>query len=132
MSEAAKQAEAQAQAQAAQAAEASFKASCANPPYNELIKYAPGTVGMPVTYQVQVFQFDFNTGPDQFLGYVTPGSYFWNDLVLFKLPNAAMGTGITKGSMVQVWGTVGAPYTYSTRIGTNSVPTIDVKYIAPL
>jgi hypothetical protein len=116
------------QALAAQA-EADFKASAQRPPYNDLIRYAPGTLGSPVTYRVQVFQFDFNTGSDAFLGYVTPGRFGWSDLMYFKLPNAAAGSGLTKDSIVTVWGTVGLPYSYSTRLGTNSVPRVDIKYL---
>ncbi len=115
----------------AKAAEADFKAQAVQMPYNELIKYAPGTLGKAVTYRVQVFQYDFNTGPTKFLGYVTPGNYFWSDLILFTLPNAALGSGVVKGGYVRVWGTVGAPYTYSTAIGSNSVPTVTIKYIEP-
>lgn len=46
-----------------------------------------------------------------------------------QLPNAAAGTGISKDSIVTVWGTVGPPYSCSTRLGSNSVPTVIVKYI---
>jgi hypothetical protein len=120
-----------ARAEAARAAEEGFKAQAAEVPYNELIKYGPGTLAQAVTYRVKVFQFDFNTGSDQFLGYVTPGNYFWNDLALFKLPDPALGGGIVKDSIVRVWGTVGPPYSYSTRTGTNSVPTVSIKYIEP-
>ena len=128
-SQAAIEAEASAQAEAARAAEEGFKAQAVEVPYNELVKYGPGTVGQAVTYRTKVFQFDFNTGSDQFLGYVTPGNYIWDGLVLFKLPDAALGNGILKDDIVRVWGTVGAPYSYSTRQGTNSVPTVSVKYI---
>lgn len=117
-------------AELAARAEADFKASAQTPPYNELIKYTPGTIGSPVVYRTKVFQYDFNTGTGAFLGYVTPGRYdFWNDLVYFKLADPALGSGISKDSVITVWGTVAAPYSYSTRQGTNSVPAVTVTYI---
>jgi hypothetical protein len=109
--------------------EGGFKAQSQTPPYGELVK---GTLqGQHVTFRVKVFQFDTSTGPNQFLGYVTPGSYdIWNDIVAFKLSDPAIANGVVKDDIVRVWGTVGPPQSYSTRIGgTNTVPTVDVKYL---
>jgi hypothetical protein len=109
--------------------EGAFKAQTTSIPYGELVK--GGSQGQPVMYRVEVFQFDTSTGANQFLGYVTPGSYdIWTDIVAFKLGDPAIGSGVVKDDIVRVWGTVGAPQTYSTRIGgMNTVPTVDVKYL---
>ncbi len=48
---------------------------------------------------------------------------------MFKLSDPSIGTGVVNDDIVRVWGTVGAPESYSTRNGTNSVPTVDVKYL---
>lgn len=81
--------------------------------------------------QVEVFQFDVNTGPNAFLGYVTQGQYdIWTDIVFFKVGDPAMANGVVNDNVVRVWGTVGAPQSYSTRMwGSNTVPTVDVKYL---
>jgi hypothetical protein len=109
--------------------EGAFKAQAASIPYGELVK--GGSQGQRVTYRVKVFQFDSSTGPNQFLGYVTQGQYdIWSDIALFKLSDPSMGNGIVNENIVRVWGTVGAPYSYSTRIGgSNTVPAVDVKYL---
>jgi hypothetical protein len=109
--------------------EGAFKAQAASVPYGELVK--GGSQGQGVTYRVKVFQFDSSTGPNQFLAYVTQGQYdIWSDVALIKLSDPSMGNGVVNDNIVRVWGTVGAPYSYSTRIGgTNTVPTVDVKYL---
>lgn len=110
--------------------EGAFKAQTAGIPYDELVRNVPGFMGRPVTYRVKVFQFDFNTGTNKFLGQVTQGQYdLWDDVVMFKLSDPSIATGVIKDDIVRVWGTVGAPQSYSTRTGTNSVPTVDVKYL---
>jgi hypothetical protein len=110
--------------------EGAFKAQTQTVPYGELVK--GGSQGQPVMYRVKVFQFDVNTGPDTFLAYVTPGSYdIWNDVVMFKLSDPSVGSGVVNEDIVRVWGTVGAPQSYSTRIGgTNTVPVVQVKYLS--
>jgi len=48
-----------------------------------------------------------------------------------KLPSAAAGSGIVQDDIVEVWGTIGTLFSYENRIGgTNTVPTVEVKYIA--
>jgi hypothetical protein len=109
--------------------EGAYKAQAQSPPYGELVK--GGLQGQTVTYRTKVFQFDTATGPDTFLGYVTPGSYdIWNDVAMFKLSDPALGNGVVNDNVVRVWGTVGPPQSYSTRIGgSNTVPVINVKYL---
>jgi hypothetical protein len=110
--------------------EGAFKAQTTSIPYGELVK--GGSQDQRVTYRVKVFQFDSSTGPNQFLAFVTQGQYdIWNDTALFKLSDPAIGNGVVNDNIVRVWGTVGAPYSYSTRIGgTNTVPAVDVKYLS--
>ena len=71
-------------------------------------------------YRVKIFQYDCNTGDSSFLAYVTPGSYdFWSDAVLVKLPSAALGAGIDKDDIVNVWATLRV-FSYDTAIGSRS------------
>jgi hypothetical protein len=109
--------------------EGAYKAQAQSPPYGELVK--GGLQGQTVTYRVKVFQFDTSTGPNKFLGYVTPGSYdIWTDVAAFNLSDPAIANGVVNDNIVRVWGTVGAPLNYSTRIGgSNTVPSVDVKYL---
>jgi len=110
--------------------EGAFKAQTQPIPYDQLVRDVPGLQGRPITFRTKVFQFDFNTGSDKFLGQVTQGQYdIWDDVVMFKLSDPSIGTGVVNDDIVRVWGTVGAPESYSTRNGTNSVPTVDVKYL---
>jgi hypothetical protein len=109
--------------------EGAFKAQTQTIPYGELVK--GGSQGQPVNYRVKVFQFDTSTGPNKFLGYVTAGSYdIWTDVAAFNLGDPAIANGVVNDDIVRVWGTVGSPLNYSTRIGgSNTVPSVDVKYL---
>jgi hypothetical protein len=106
-----------------------YKSGAVSPGYDELVKNPYGT-GAPVFYRVKIFQYDYNTGDSSFLAYVTPGSYdFWSDAVLVKLPSAALGAGIDKDDIVNVWGDASGVFSYDTAIGHNSAPQINAKYV---
>jgi hypothetical protein len=113
-----------------------YKASAVSPAYDEFSKNPYGT-GQPVHFRGQVFQFDGNTGPDKLLLAVTPDtigagtSYektYWSDNVFIQLPDAAIGNGIDKDDVVDVWGDAAGQYSYEAALGTRSVPSINARY----
>ena len=87
--------------------------------------------GTCVTGQAQIFQFDSNTGPSAMLVEVTNDGYgLWSDNVELLLPNAAAGQSLVQNDVVQFWGTITAPDTYTTQSGgTDTIPAINVEYI---
>lgn len=111
--------------------EAAYKASARSIPYPELTKNPSALKGRVVTYRVEVFQYDSNTGTSHFLGYVTPQP-FWENLVLFDV-NPKIAMHACNNSVLQVWGSVVGAYTYATNLnGSNTVPEVNVKYLSVL
>ena len=88
-------------------------------------------LGTCVTSQAQIFQFDSITGPSAMLVAVTNDGYgLWSDHVELLLHNAAAGQSLVENDVVQFWGTIASPDTYTTQQGgTDTIPAIKVKYI---
>ena len=84
-----------------------------------------------MTGQAQIFQFDSVTGPTAMLIDVTSDAYgLWTNHVELQLPNASVGKGLTENDIIQYWGPIGAPNSYTNVIGgTSTVPTIDAQYV---
>lgn len=114
--------------------EGAFKASTREIPADELKKDPAGLKGARIYSRGEVFQYDSRTGLTSMLVNVrvtNPGQYeFWTDPVLLRLEAATQGTGIDEDDIVEFWGEVDGPYSYSTAVGgTNTVPAIKLKYI---
>lgn len=114
--------------------EGAFKASTREIPSDELKKDPAGLKGSRIYARAEVFQYDARTGLTSMLAYVrvvNPGRFeFWTDPVLLRLETAAQGAGIDEDDIIEFWGEVDGPYSYSTAIGgSNTVPAVKVKYL---
>lgn len=115
--------------------EGAYKASAREIPSDELKKDPAGLRGTRIYSRGEVLQYDSRTGLTAMLVYVrvvNPGRYeFWTDPVLLRLSSPAQGTGIDEDDIIDFWGEVEGPYSYSTAIGgSNTVPAIRAKYVA--
>ena len=110
---------------------AQYKAGCTTSmSYGQLS--SPNVVqGTCVTGQAQIFQYDSNTGPSMMLVDVTNSGYgYWSDHVELLLPNATVGQSLIENDVVQFWGQITAPDTYTTESGgTDTIPAINVQYV---
>jgi hypothetical protein len=107
-----------------------YRRQAATIPYNQLIKDPASLAGRIVTYRGQVFQYDSNTTTSHMIISVTDDGYgFWSDNVWLDVDPAAT-QNVFRNSIIQVWGTVVGPYTYTTtQNGQLTIPEIDVKYV---
>ena len=114
-------------------AEFALKSSAAAISYDALIKDPDAAKGQVVYSRAQVFQFDSRTAPG-LLVQVTqkqPGEYeFWTDNVFLVPLDKAITAGIDNYDIIEFWGTVIGAFNYDTaQGGTNSVPSISVRYM---
>lgn len=107
-----------------------YKNQATTIPYNQLVKDPASLAGRIVTYKVEVFQYDSNTTTSHMIASVTEDGYgYWSDNVWLDVDPAA-AQNVFQKSIVQVWGTVVGPYTYTTtQNGNLTIPEIDVKYV---
>jgi hypothetical protein len=110
--------------------EAGYKASASSIPYNQLTKDPTSLAGTVVTYQAQVFQYDTNTTTSHFIASVTNDGYgFWTDNIWADVV-PAVAANVCKDTVIQFWGSVVGPYTYTTTSnGQLTIPEIDILYI---
>jgi len=107
-----------------------YKQQAATIPYNQLIKDPASLAGRIVTYRAQVFQYGTNTTTSHMIIAVTDEGYgYWSDNIWLDVdPSAAQN--VFQKSIIQVWGGVVGPYTYTTtQNGSLTIPEIDVKYV---
>lgn len=109
--------------------EAEYKDSAGKIDYDQLVKGS--SLGTVVTSKAKVMQYDSRTGTASMLVEVTKGSYdIWKDLVLLEVDAGSAGE-IDQKDIIQFWGTVTTPTSYSTAIGgSNTVPTVTAKYLS--
>jgi hypothetical protein len=110
--------------------EAGYKASASSMSYDQLIKDPASLAGTVVTYQAQVFQYDTNTTTSHFIASVTNDGYgFWTDNIWADV-DPAVAANVCTNSVIQFWGSVVGPYTYTTTSnGQLTIPEIDIQYI---
>lgn len=113
--------------------EEEFKAQAQSIPYDQLKKDPDALTGTAVTYKAEVFQYDASTGTSSMLVSVTPKGYgYWDDNILLNL-DPALGVDVDEDDIIEFWGTIAGSTSYDTRIGgRNTVPTVEVKYLALL
>lgn len=108
-----------------------YKAACTTSmSYAQLS--SPNVVqGTCVTGQAQIFQYDSVTGPSMMRVDVTNGGYgYWSGSVELILPNATVGQSLVENDVVEFWGPITAPDTYTTQSGgTDTVPAINVQFV---
>ena len=109
---------------------ASYKASAASIPYNQLIKDPASLSGRIVIYTGQVFQYDSNTTTSHLIVSVTDGGYgFWTDNIWIDL-DPATGQSVFNKTVIRFWGTVVGPYTYTTTTnGSLTIPEVKLRYL---
>jgi hypothetical protein len=107
-----------------------YKQQAATIPYNQLVKDPASLAGRIVTYRGQVFQYDSNTTTSHMIISVTDSGYgFWSDNIWVDVDPAA-AQNVFQKNIIQVWGTVVGPYTYTTtQNGSLTIPEVDVKYV---
>jgi hypothetical protein len=109
---------------------AAYKASAVAISYNQLLKDPAALAGSVVTYTGQVFQYDTNTSTSNMIVAVTDGGYgFWSDNVWLDVDPTATAN-VCKDTVVQFWGDVVGPYSYTTTNNGNlTIPEIHVQFI---
>ena len=122
---------AKAAADAAAAVIASYKASAAALPYNQLVKDPTALAGKVVTYKAQVFQYDTNTGTSNFIASVTDEGYnIWTNNIWADV-DPSIATHVCNDTIIRFWGEVVGPYTYTTTLnGSITIPEINIKYLS--
>jgi hypothetical protein len=107
-----------------------FKASAASIPYNQLIKDPASMAGRVVTYRGRVFQYDSATTTSHLIVSVTDGGYgYWTDNVWIDL-DPTIGQSVFNKTVIQFWGTVVGPYTYTTTSnGSLTIPEVKLQYL---
>jgi len=107
-----------------------FEASCTNSPAYGALSSPNAQIGVCVTYQAQVFQYDSRTGTTEMLVDVTNDGYgVYTDTVELQLPQSVVSQNFIQNDVIQFWGTTAAADTYQTASGgSNTVPVVDVMY----
>jgi hypothetical protein len=109
---------------------AQYEAACTNSPTYGALASPNAQIGVCVTSEAQVFQYDANTGTMEMLVDVTNDGYGdWSDLVKLTLPASVVSQNFIENDVIRFWGPTAAPYTYQTESsGSNTIPAVNVKY----
>lgn len=86
--------------------------------------------GRVVTYRGRVFQYDSATTTSHLIVSVTDGGYgYWTDNVWIDL-DPTIGQSVFNKTVIQFWGTVVGPYTYTTTSnGSLTIPEVKLQYL---
>lgn len=110
--------------------EAAYKASAKSIPYVQLEKDPASMAGTVVTYTGQVVQYDSATTTSNLRINVTPDGFGgYNDTIWLDV-DPAQTTKVFRNTVIQFWGEVVGPYTYTSVLGGQiTIPEVSAKYV---
>lgn len=109
--------------------EAQYKASAKSIPYVQLEKDPASLAGTVVTYTGQVVQYDSATTTSHLRINVTANSFGYTDTIWLDV-DPAQTTTVFRNTVIQFWGEVVGPYTYTSVSGGQiTIPEVNAKYI---
>jgi hypothetical protein len=109
--------------------EAAYKASAKSIPYVQLEKDPASMAGTVVTYTGQVVQYDSATTTSNLRINVTANSFGYTDTIWLDV-DPAQTTNVFRNTVIQFWGEVVGPYTYTSVSGGQiTIPEVNAKYV---